>query len=740
MLKLEHLSKYYYNKGMITSGLNNINLQFACGEFVAITGESGSGKSTLLNVIAGLDSYEDGEMYVEGKETSHFSQRDLENYRKSYIGNIFQNFNLVNSYTVYRNIELALLLNKYDEDTVEAKILEIIEKVGLSQFKNTKVSKLSGGQKQRVAIARVLVRETPILLADEPTGNLDAQSAQEILKLLSEIAENKLVIIVTHEYSNIEQYVTRKIVMSDGNVLEDVKIKPVEIIKDVVAENPSNITLVNKWKLGTSNAFNLVVKFGLLLLVFLILVSGVLAQYASYKYKGVVQGEMGYNNFFLDQSPERLVVNRIDREQFTPEELGKIAAITGVEKLVENDMILDLNAQVNTASFMWFQGNLRSTSQIKVPIDYGRMPETDDEIVVTAFKWESAVDNVDDVLGQEVEFNIWQFGGSQFSGLKIVGLIVIDNYSDNAIYISDTHMVELGSKVNHSVSKIRTTLNSQFLVNEYGGGYFGVSASDRVPAGQIYVSSDMNGYCKNSSCKNRAIIIDISNLYYEDSFSGKIGGVVKVNNLRSYFNLGINWQDYTMTFFMNTEDYNRLFRKPSYQISVFVNDTKNLESVISELESSGYKTLRIKDTLFNFYGGYNIVETIFNTILFAFVIIMLFFISYFVIWLVLRSRQAYYAVVRILGGSKGVVNELVAIELFTVYCIAFAVVAVLVMAINLDLIKYGGANASIQYISGIDYAILFGIVTVMVLWIAHRVSKSLFVKSAAQTYREGVRQ
>ena len=111
MLELKNVSKFYYSKGIIATGFSKVSLKFEPGEFVAITGESGSGKSTLLNVISGLDSYEEGEMYINGEETSHYTEKDYEVYRRKYIGNIFQNFNLVNSYTVYQNIELIMLLN-----------------------------------------------------------------------------------------------------------------------------------------------------------------------------------------------------------------------------------------------------------------------------------------------------------------------------------------------------------------------------------------------------------------------------------------------------------------------------------------------------------------------------------------------------------------------------------------------------------------------------------------------------
>ena len=163
LLKLVNVSKFYHNKKNVSTGFNKVNLSLDQGEFVVITGESGSGKSTLLNVISGLDSYEEGELYINGEETSHYTEKDYEDYRRKYIGNIFQNFNLVNSYTVYQNIELVLLLNGEKKRDIRKKILEVIDLVKLTKFKNTKASKLSGGQKQRVAIARALVKNIPII-------------------------------------------------------------------------------------------------------------------------------------------------------------------------------------------------------------------------------------------------------------------------------------------------------------------------------------------------------------------------------------------------------------------------------------------------------------------------------------------------------------------------------------------------------------------------------------------------
>ena len=226
MITLKNVSKYYYNKGIIASGFTKVNLTLNLGEFVAITGESGSGKSTLLNVISGLDSYEEGEMYIDGRETSHYTESDFENYRRKYISNIFQNFNLINSYTVYQNVELVMLINGKKRREVRGKVLELINKVGLMKYKNTNVSKLSGGQKQRVAIARAMVNQPKILLADEPTGALDSKSSAQVMDLFTTLnQEGVTVIMITHD-SHVAGFAKRRVDIFDGEISE---YKPQEV-------------------------------------------------------------------------------------------------------------------------------------------------------------------------------------------------------------------------------------------------------------------------------------------------------------------------------------------------------------------------------------------------------------------------------------------------------------------------------------------------------------------------------
>ncbi len=220
LLKLQNIGKIYNSNDILTIGIRGVNLELDYNEFVTIEGESGSGKSTLLNVIGANDSYEEGELYINGFETSHYSESEWEKYREKNIATVFQDFNIIENLTVLENVELALL--RIDDKKERRRLaIELIEKVGLTKQSKQRGSKLSGGEKQRTVIARALAKDAPIILADEPTGNLDVKSSREIAKLLKEVSKDKLVIVVTHNPEFFIEYATRRITVFDGAIKED---------------------------------------------------------------------------------------------------------------------------------------------------------------------------------------------------------------------------------------------------------------------------------------------------------------------------------------------------------------------------------------------------------------------------------------------------------------------------------------------------------------------------------------
>ncbi len=221
MLQIKGISKQYRTGELVQQALNDVSLNLRDNEFVSILGPSGSGKTTLLNVIGGLDRYDTGELVINGISTREYKDRDWDAYRNHTIGFVFQSYNLIPHQTILANVELALTIGGISRNDRRERARKALEEVGLGDQLHKKPNQMSGGQMQRVAIARALVNDPEVLLADEPTGALDSETSIQVMELLKKVAENRLVVMVTHNSELAEQYSTRIVKLRDGRVIND---------------------------------------------------------------------------------------------------------------------------------------------------------------------------------------------------------------------------------------------------------------------------------------------------------------------------------------------------------------------------------------------------------------------------------------------------------------------------------------------------------------------------------------
>ncbi len=732
MIRLKDVAKYYYKNGMITRGFSKLSVEFKMGEFVVITGESGSGKSTLLNVISGLDSYEEGEMYINGKETSHYSEEDYEKYRKEYISNIFQNFNLVNSYTVYQNVELILLLNGHKRKNVKKKVLDLIKSVDLYKYRNTKVSKLSGGQKQRVAIARALAQNTPIIIADEPTGNLDKRSSESVLKTLSELSKDKLVIVVTHNYEDLEKYATRKITMFDGKITEDKVIKKVDENKDLkVNNNNKNITLANQFRIALRNTFNIIPKFLLLLAVFLFMIIAIVSETSSFKQSKFKAGITGYNSFLENREKERVIISKKDKSIITNEDYDFIKKLSNVNYVVKNDLELDSVINIYSKT-TYFSGSLLSADK-PLDLDYGVMPQNDDEIVIVGSEDNYYLKTPQSLIGVNYDLAL-NYGNLVESKLKVVGIKIADinndeyNFDNVKIYGTENLVKSVNEQILKSYGIVREVINGTSV-------FFEIEPLNEVKEGYIYATDALNSYAKYGNALNNNVKIIYNNLYYNSELDLKVNKVLTKNNLKTL--TGKTYDEYDNAYiFLNPNDYKKIIKEDNYQSSVFVKDVKKIDETKKALEDAGYNVYPIVEMLENGSANFVYFLNIVNVIVTIVLLIVMFFISYLIIKIILKSRHTYFSTLRILGASKKLSKNLLFMELFTIFNIAFIMVITLVILIEKDVILFSGLKEMLSFMKISDYALMYLLILFMTYLIQVRFTKYLFKQSAITTFNK----
>lgn len=345
LLTLRDVSKYYTSGQSVVMGLNRVNLTFRAGEFVAITGESGSGKSTLAKILAGILPYESGELYLSGLPTSHYDGSDWERYRSDSISFISQSYDILPGCSVERNVVSALRLTGMDKAEAAVRAKEILLEVELWEMRSRRAAKLSSGQKQRLSIARALAKPAPILIADEPTGNLDSENSEKVISLLSAAAKDRLVIIITHEFDEVADHATRHITLQDSVVSSDTALRPCPTLDENIPAPrkrvpPKGLSFYTAHLQITSRPV-----WSAIMLVFF-----ALSAFAVFAFCGTfivnlddTPTRIYDNSAFRNGDKERIVVIRADGEALTDDDIRSLLTVSHVESLEPYGLVSDVN-------------------------------------------------------------------------------------------------------------------------------------------------------------------------------------------------------------------------------------------------------------------------------------------------------------------------------------------------------------------------------------------------------------
>lgn len=761
LIRLENVSKFYKSVETVSVGMQKVNLEFNIGEFVAVTGESGSGKSTLLNVISGLDGYEEGELYLFDEETSHYNILDWEKYRSAYVGFVFQNYNIIDSYTVYQNVLLALEVQGYNPEKRKERALQLIRQVGLESHKNHKASKLSGGQKQRTVIARALAKDCPIIVADEPTGNLDSKSAEQIMELLHNISQDKLVIVVTHDYDQVKNYATRKIKMHDGEVVEDKTFSSPAASSIIETPNPKSLSFFSILNFSLRNLFSAPKRTIFLLMLQLIVMLSFMFLYSVIQYNIQYDYYYGGSTFNVNVPETRLLVEHKDGTDLTEEDYQYLLSLNKVTELYEYGInfnnstslyVFDITHPIQTSYnpgyyYNNFSLNATDAASTLTQFEYtGTMPVAENEIII------------DDPYGQ-------------ISIGDLIYLSKVSSYSANELSTDTTYFVVTGI-----TKSLQSTASDEGRVF-YSDAYLNVEQESREVFDQDKYDRLMDELSYNitfeySTLTNYSLYINYvvddgstdnklifqSDYVYPD-FSGTPISTESItfnvyiydydgSSVRQYnFDVTIDdiliYKDGTEYYMASINQY--LFDQikaaadpyiTAYStevirdnVSISVNSLSDGIKVIKQIDSEKYRV---------YYPSYIptvtdpselITKIVLNIILFFFGL-MLYSIVHAASKNMMQSRNKDFAIFRSIGTSKQTLAHVVMMEqiIITVLSAGLMLIATYLIAYFVPIIR-----EMLSVLTFMNYLYLFLVFLLFGVWLANRFNKKIFKQSVIQS-------
>jgi putative ABC transport system permease protein len=742
-IRLDNVSKYYQSQDQVSVGMKHVSLSFEIGEFVAITGESGSGKSTLLNVISGLDKYEDGEMYVFEEETSHFLMKDFESYRSKYIGFVFQNYNIIDSYTVYQNVMLALELQGYPKSERKKRALKLIEQVDLKKQTHQKASKLSGGQKQRAVIARALAKDTPILVCDEPTGNLDQTSAKSIMKLLHDISKDKLIVVVTHEYSQVEPYATRRIKMSDGEVVEDSSLKPFESKESNVSSQPKSHQLSNLLRFAFRSLFAQPKRF-LFMLLLLTLVISVFTVVYSNQIFGIRTTGLQQSQIYPSVPNTRVLIERRDGSALTSDDIEMILNNQGVEDIYTYGALFFNNSRVllvpKSTDFFYQEFYINYIDSVKrlseSDLTAGRMPENINEVVlnIPSYMGNLDINNIEYGMFLQENFN-WDDRKNQVYPLLNVKIVGYTNVGDfNTLFFSQQYLEQpypTEPVVDYQLRYMSLSTIRNNLTFVYENVPYFAALAWKESESEVLLHEP-----GSTSVEKKTVSITFESRTIDD---------VRIEYTKTV-EISINDDGFSGIAYINQDLYNEIvdalivfaedefIRLPSTIASVTVSNQLSGQKLTESLDIDTYKVFYPSNLSSAFQAFFVFLLTIFSAIILTILGLFLYAIIHAVTKNMMQARTKDFAIYRSVGAHEQTLSFLVITEQVLLSGLGLLLSILILNGIILFVPNHG---LTIEYMSVIDYIILTSFILVFSVWLGLRFNKKVFKQTVIQSLTNG---
>ena len=681
LLKLHNIGKIYNSNDVLTIGIRNINLEFDLNEFVVIEGESGSGKSTLLNVIGANDTYEEGEMYFNGEETSHYGISEWEKYREENIATIFQDFNIIENLTVLENVELALL--RFDDSKKRKKIAkDLIEKVGLTKQINQKGSKLSGGEKQRCVIARALAKDSPIILADEPTGNLDVKSSKDISKLLKDVSKDKLVIVVTHNPEYFKDYATRRVRVYDGGISENKEIVKTEktILKREEIVNKRGHNIRNTFWIGFLN-YRSRPKFTLMMSCAMIICAISLFIILSIFNDSLIKS---YTENIDTVAVEGKMIVSKSSGLITNDELDEIAYKTNA-----GFVLLDREKSEFEIEMSKKKGMLSSHTVTCLYAPYEYNPSEGDAVLVLS---KSLSKDADYIKNFFLNANV---------GINNISVETKLDEKNTKLYLSASDIINNGKKI--------TAINSNMLLGE--------------------VDWTIYTFEKNSELENGTIFLKNSNLYDIEKYNA----VFSIKNDKTFKIAGSESGNGDLIVQLSTDDYDSYFNdmsNNSSQACLYFSSTDIAKNALNMLSDDYIGMLSTGTIYLDNSGDIFSMNIVYYSLLICISLLFAALISV-IFGRTVKVFISDFAVYKTLGISQKISSMSLYIQMLFI----FLPTVILLPIISLVTTIWPGSIMS--FISLGNYIFIEIMILIIVEFVAYRFNKSIIGKSIRTSLRRG---